>query len=372
MYLSTGFANDLRGLGQPAGDALAALGHALWHEAPAGVTVAVYYADAEQKRRAIEWAARERAIGPRAGAIAAANLAFGHAIADSGNLARQIDALRTVLHAAVSAVPQPAGITPLPGTGPSLIRTLALFTHGTTAWVSVGGGVTTKTAAAVVQRLAPALTDDVKIILYGCSSARGQSEASEWVKTTTTGGGEDSLAARIRDALVDAGKTRAVVWGHTEVGHTTRNPSLRSFGAGFGKGTRGNSYVGETVFGTVPEVIILDELESTLGQLGFSVDESKREAFRVAVRKRLKRMWYFCYLGANIRYRTVGTQKVKENNLTLRGANLSEVAPMYPLEVADVVRRYWTQTCWSQSEREQLARAIAKELKLTSPAAVTR
>jgi hypothetical protein len=378
MYLSVGSADDrtrgtggIGGLGlfgQPSADPVAALGNALWQEAPAGVTVAIFYADPEQKRRAVEWAARERAIGPRTGGIAAPNLAFGHAIADSGNLATQLATLRTVLTAAVAAVPQPPGMTPLPGTGPSLIRTLALFTHGTTGWVSVGGGVTTKSAAALIKRIAAALTDDVKIIMYGCSSARGQSEASDWVTTTMSAGGEDSLAARIRDALVDAGKSRASVWGHTEVGHTTRNPSLRTFGAGFGKGTKGSSYVGETIFGTVPEVIILDELEVTLGQLGFSVDDAHRDAFRRALRKQLKRMWYLCNLGANIRYRMVAGKKVKENNLTLNGANLSEVAPVHPLEVADIVRRHWSQVCWSPAEREQLARKLAKEVKLPAMA----
>jgi hypothetical protein len=84
--------------------------------------------------------------------------------------------------------------------------------------------------------------------------------------------GEDSLAAKIRDALVDSWKSKATVWRHTEVGHTTRNPSLRYFYAGSGKGTKGKSYVGEFVFGTVNDVFALDDLEATMRELGFSMD----------------------------------------------------------------------------------------------------
>lgn len=357
-----------RGLGvygfldDPPADPVAALGRSLWQEAPAGVTVALYYADPEQKRRAIEWAARQRAIGGRR--IAAPDLAFGQAIADSGNLVTQLTRLGAALKAGVDAVPQPAGITPLPGTGPSLVRTLAIFTHGGSDWVSVGGGITTRNIARVIQRIAPVLTDDVKIILYGCSSARGQREASDWFTTTMSAGGEDSLAARIRDALVDAGKTRASVWGHTESGHTTRNPSLRIFNAGFGKGSKGNSYVGEGVFGTIPGLLIIDELEATLQRIGRPVATKRQQEFRRVARKKLQRLWYLCYFGANIKYRTVTGRKIKENNLTFNGANLSEVAPVHPLEVANIVREHWEKTCWSPGKREKLAKAVAKELKL--------
>jgi hypothetical protein len=351
-------------LGQAFGNPTVDLGKALWREAPAGVTVAIYYDDPEQKRRAVEWAERQRAIGSRGRTIAANELIFGKPIGDSRNLASQITQLGRVLKAAVEGVPKPRHITPLPNTGPSLIRTLALFTHGTTSWISIGGGITSKGVGGVINRIAPFITDDVKIILYGCSSARGSKERSNWVTTTMTAGGEDSLAAKIRDALVDAGKSRASVWGHTEVGHTTRNPSLRYFYAGNGKGAKGHSYVGESIFGTVEDIVALDEIEIAVRELGFSVDAALQPRFRTSARRELRRLRYFCYVGANIRYRTVGGRKIKENNLTFRGANLSEVAPMYPLDVADIVRQHWSSTCWLRDARQKVGKSLVKELKL--------
>jgi hypothetical protein len=40
------------------------------------------------------------------------------------------------------------------------------------------------------------------------------------------------------------------------------------------------------------------------------------------------------------------------------------VAPLYPLEVADVVRRRWADTCWTAAARTQAAQQLIKELKL--------
>jgi hypothetical protein len=131
-----------------------------------------------------------------------------------------------------------------------------------------------------------------------------------------------------------------------------------------GKGTMGRSYVGETVFGTIHEITVLDELEATLRGLGFAITGPQQDAFRRAARTRLRRLWYFCYLGANIKFRTVAGRQVKENNLTFRGGNLSEMAPTHPLEVADIVRRYWSTVCWTPAEREKVARELAKELRL--------
>jgi hypothetical protein len=351
------------GVGQPQ-DPIAALGEALWREAPAGVSVAIYYADPEQNRIAIEWAARERAIGPRRARIAAAELEFGRAVADGKNLGTQVTQLGAALTAAVSAVPAPTNITPLPGTGPTFIRTLALFTHGTRDWISIGGGLTTKSVGALIRRIAPVLSNDVKILLYGCSSARGQREASDWVRTTTSSGGADSLAARFRDALVDAGKSQATVWGHTEVGHTTRNPSLRWFFAGRGKGADGQSYLDEIVFGALPDALVREEIAETIASRGHAIPELRQDAFRTVAAGHIKRLRYVCYVGAVVRTSTVGGKTTRTTNLTIRGANLPEVAPLYPLEVADVVRRRWSDTCWTAAARVQAADQLIKELKL--------
>jgi hypothetical protein len=182
-------------------DPVAEVGRKLWENAPAGVTVGIYYdGDAEQKRAAIKWAARENVIGAH-GKIEAAHLVFGKAVADTDTVVKLVTKLGTALKTAVDSTPPPAAITPLPGTGPHLIRTLALFTHGTNNWISVGGGITSKRVEKVIKSIAPALTNDVKIIIYGCSAARGSKErAGAWENSTMSSGGADSLAAKVRDA----------------------------------------------------------------------------------------------------------------------------------------------------------------------------
>lgn len=353
------------GLAQSNPDPAAELGRALWEEAPAGVAVAIYNGgDREQKARGIEWAERQGAIGPRRARLDVAEVEFGRAMADTGNLSRQVLALHTVLGAAVSAAPQPAGVTPKPGTGPGLIRTLALFTHGTTNWIGVGGGISASGVAAVVRRMAAALANDITIILYGCSSARGSTEPSNWVTTTTGPGGVGSLAAKFRDALLDAGKTEATVWGHTEVGHTTRNPSLRFFTGRGGKGSPGRSYLSDFVFGTVPDILAWQELAETVAALGFRLDDARQAAFRAAATRLLRRRRYSCWVGAVVKVRTVGGSQVRETNITYGGANLPEVAPLYPFDVAEIVRRRWTDVCWTDMARLEVARQIARALRL--------
>jgi hypothetical protein len=71
-----------------------------------------------------------------------------------------------------------------------------------------------------------------------------------------------------------------------------------------------------------------------------------------------------CYVGAVVRTSTVGGKTTRTTNLTVRGANLPEVTPLYPLDVADVVRRRWTDTCWTATARAQAAQQLIKELKL--------
>jgi hypothetical protein len=340
-------------------DPVAEFGRKLWENAPAGVAVAIYYApDAEQTRRAIEWATRENAVGPRGRTIAAADLTFGKALADSARIVTQVTQLGAALKAAVDRIPAPSGIIPLPGTGPHLIRTLALFTHGTNTAITVGGGISTGNAADVIKSIALALTDDVKIIIYGCSAARGSRERKDaWEINTMSPGGADSLAGKLRDALVDAGKSKATVWSHTEVGHTTRNPSLRFFPAGFGKGTPGRSYADELIFGTVEKIAALGQIEQSIAALGFAIAD--RERFQRAAYKALRGLMYRAYVRAVIN--VIKGKKI--TNLTFRGANLPEMAPLFPLDVADIVRKHWA-NFWTKDLQEKTARQLIKELRL--------
>jgi hypothetical protein len=98
--------------------------------------------------------------------------------------------------------------------------------------------------------------------------------------------------------------------------------------------------------------------------LGFLIQDSQQGAFRTAAARQIKRLRYMCYVGAVVRVRTVGGKQIKETNLTFREANLPEMAPLYPLDIADIIRRRWSDICWTQAAREQAARQLIKDLKL--------
>jgi hypothetical protein len=346
-------------------DPVVEAGEKLWKAAPAGVNVAIYASgNAEFMRRAKEWAEREGAVGVKATRIQATELTFGRALADSGRFVAQVTQLGAALKDAVARAEKPKGIEPLAGTGPSLIRVLALFSHGTNRWLGIGQGITTTNVATVIRGIAPVLTNDVKILIFGCSAALGQSEPSEWVRTTMEPGGANSLAGMIRDALVDQGKRAASVWGHTKVGHTTRNPSLRVFSAGRGKGTDGLPYAGDSVFGTIEKAFALRELEETIRALGFRLGKDKEEDFRKIGYQALRQQMYNAYVGAIVKTTTVRGVKRRVTNLTHRGVNLPEMAPLYPLDVADVIRKYWSTVYWTQVRKETVATSLAKRLKL--------
>jgi hypothetical protein len=346
-------------------DPVVETGQWLWTKALRGVHVGLYDAtDAELTRRAVEWAAREEAMGLNAKKIAAAELKVGKAIADSGNIIKQLTGLGTALKAAVDAVPVPQGTSLVQGTGPHLIRTLALFTHGTNDWLGIGGDITTRSVATIIKGIAPVLSIDVKVVIYGCSAARGQKEASDWVVTTMEPGGADSLAAKIRDALVNEGKYWSSVWGHTEVGHTTRNPSLRIFYAVGGAGATGVSYASGFVFKADDKKLALAELEDTIKALGYTISDSKQESFKEAAYRGLRKLMYLACIKANIKKVTKGGKTFKVNNLTYKGVNLSEMAPLYPVEVADLIKKYWSDVYWTKALKDETAKKLIKTLKL--------
>ena len=361
------------GLGADDPAVLAALGNLLWQEAPAGVTVALYDSkDAELKRRGMEWGKRQGAFGPRGSRLEASEIEFRRGLPDARNLKKQILQLWTILKNAVAAVSAPSGVHPLPDTGPSQIRTLAIFTHGSESWILTGGSITSAKVAGIIKAIAPALTNDVKIILYGCSSAKGIGEASNWMVTTSSQGGADSLAARMRDALVEAGKSKASVWGHTQVGHTTRNPSLRVFHASDGKGSKGRSYLSESIFGTLADAMLREEIAGEMAALGFTFAESRQAEFRTKAAKRIRELRYFCYVRAVVTTTKVGSTVKRTTNLTYGGANLPEMAPLYPLAVADIVRKHWDTVCWTARSKRDAAKAIATDMRLKQQTAASR
>lgn len=308
-----------------------------------GVHVAVFDPGTrELADRAADWAVREDAVGVRGTPIAAARLALGVAMPDARGLARILTDLGT-------ALTQATGET----TGPALIRTLALFAHGWGSTLAIGHGLTAGNVGDVVARAAPVLAADVTVVLYGCSVCAEAGEGG-WVATTMGGGGARSLCAMIRDALVDQGKTQATVWGHTEIGHTTRNWSLRRFRAAGsppdgGKGSPGQAYAGEIVFGPEkPQA--LAQVEAAILAEGFRVVDAKRAEFRGFVLARLSREMYRGYGQAN-------------RNRTHGGANLAERAPLYPDEVAQIIRTYWRAAHWTQMAIAKFSRGLVSRLR---------
>jgi len=330
-------------------------GRKLWQEFPAGVTVAFY--DRHEPvavSRVKGWAIRERAIAAKRKPISAKNLVFGKAFPDSYDIKTTLPALGKVLTAASTKAGKPKAIQPLPGTGPSRIRVLAIFSHGSTGWLGIGSGITSNTAKSIIKSIAPALTTDVNVVLYACSAARSPSAKESWYKGTFKPGGAKSLAGVIRDALVEEGMKHAEVWGHTTGGHMTKNFALRIFYATHGKKQPGEAYAGEFVLGTVEEVIALLELEEEITKKGYTIPPEITDAFQREVYRWLSgglySLFYKCYAEA-------------DKKLKYRGVNLAEMAPVDPLGVAEVIEKYWKNTFWPK-KKPILVNQLIRKFKL--------
>jgi subtilisin family serine protease len=341
-------------------DRVVAIANTLLQQAPNGSAVVIYgNNEPEFERRAAEWSAREGAVGAKGNTIRAESLVLGKPLADTGDVGALVTDLHSALRVAMASV-LPTGDARIDH-GPTQIRTLALITHGWSSsgsGIHIGGVITGNNVDAKVATIAPVLTDDVTVVLYGCSVARGSSEKQDWYTSTMRGGGADSLAARMRDALLKYGRSSAQVWSHTEVGHPTRNWALRYFLASDGKGAAGHSFAGEIVFGDAERAAAVSDVLATLTSLGYG-DVDRNPLARPAAERAIRGAFYTAYgraiQGAN-----------EKNNKTLRGGNLAEMAPMYPNEVAEIIRRYWTDEFWTGATREAIAKALAKELKLTA------
>ena len=152
-----------------------------------------------------------------------------------------------------------------------------------------------------------------------------------------------------RDALVDAGKASATVWGHTEVGHTTTNWSLRRFRAAAGKGTAGEAFAGDIVFGAM-RAGALAQVEAAVKAQGHEVVAARRADFERFALARLERQFYRGYGDANQR-------------LTHGGANLAERAPVQPDAVAEVIRTHWRDTYWTATRVNAMATELIRRMK---------
>lgn len=298
--------------------------------------VAFYQAtNAEAERRAKEYAKRENALAVSGMQITAENVTIGAAFSDDmHDVKSALPALSTVLQAAANKAKTKDSPQPLAGTGPAKIRTLALFSHGSSNWCGVGSDITRGNAAAMIKKIAPALTKDVNVLLYACNVGRSPSEKESWFKGTMEGGSEESLSAKVRDALVEEGLTESTVWGHTTTGHNTRNWALRVFRGSTGKGSVGEAFAGEFVFGTVERVIAFNQLMFEITDKGYALPPDKKDKLETRAMQRINRLMYDCYREAN-------------QKLQYKSTHLAEMAPDYPLEVADIIQEYWDKTYWA-------------------------
>jgi hypothetical protein len=328
-------------------DPIAELGNTLWRDFPNGVNVSLYDPyDRELVNQGTTWGKTYNAIGSKS-SLAAGSLKLGVGIPVESSLEKNISALeKSLAEVASKATNKPEGVT---GAGPAKIATLALFSHGTNDWLGLGDSLTTSNIPTVVSKISSALTNDVNVVIYGCSVSRGENEENSWKNTTTSDGGADSFAATFRDALVDEGKDESSVWGHTEVGHTSRNFTLRGFSAADGKGSDGFSYLNHYVWNYNTDG--LSGVEAAVKAQGYEIPNAAK--FKKIVDYYTKG-WIYGRYSSSMR------------NLEYNGRHLAEAAPLFPSEVGKLIKDYALKT-WPEKEAEIAKKAISR-LKLKKSA----
>jgi hypothetical protein len=342
------------GTAAPAGpkDAETALGERLLTDFPSGIALAFFapmpHQGEEAKNAATKWATRESALGLKGNGVTAANVEFGSALPDEEHpLTATIQALGPVLNKAVAKA-RPAGADQsLPGTGPTTVKTLVVFAHGTSGWCGLGE-ITSTHAASVIKSIAPELASNVTVVLYSCNAGREPDASEDWVKGTMQGGGPGSLAAKTRDALVAEGKGGGSVWGHTTTGHVSENFALREFSAIDGSGAQGSSFVATYVFSGADRAVIEYDLLDGISGLGFH--PTNESAGKPIIKEAVTMAMYGCYAAANA-------------TLTFRdGAKLAEAAPVHPVEVGKQIKDFWTTAYWP-AHKDKAAAALLKQLQ---------
>jgi hypothetical protein len=325
-----------------------ALGQRLVKDFSGGIAVAFYapmpYDQEAAMGAADAWAKREQALGFKGKARTVKDVAFGQAMSDATHpLVDTVKAIGTVLNAAVAKA---APAVQASGTGPTTIRTLAVFAHGTTDWCGLGA-ITSSKAASIIKSIAPNLAKNVRVILFSCNAGRSPDESEEWVRGTMASGGAKSLAAVTRDALIAEGKTEGTVWGHTTTGHVTENFALRIFDAGDGKGAEGVSFAQLYVFSAQDHATTAAELLDGIVDAGYQpVNDVK---LRRAARTQAELELYAGYASAN-----------KELKYSA-GGKLAESAPTHPVEVGDQIKQYWDKTYWP-AHKTKAVQAFVKRM----------
>lgn len=315
----------------------------------AGYALAFYDQDEpEAERRAQDFASRERAIGLKGTKITADNLVISKAISGAKKIDTTVPPIATVVNAALARVPADKGASADAAAAPGKVRALAIFAHGTPEWCSLS--ITTSNAPGIFKTIAPNLAQNVRVVLYTCSSGRAPDEEDEWVKGTMRPGGKGSLASTVRDTLAAEKVEGGSVWGHATVGHTSRNFALREFAVGAGKGAEGESYVTKYVFTDADRTKAIESLAVEITTSGYTVAEDDPK-FIAAATAELELAFYAAYAGAN---------------KNLKGENVAEEAPMYPYMTAARVEKYWNDTYWPANKAKVAAKVIRRmKLKKT-------
>lgn len=328
---------------------------------PRGVAVGVYDAhisngnDREFGNMARQWAKSENAVGA-AGNIAAGTLATGLPvpITQAGSIAAPVNAIHRTLTYLADKV---ATFAPeAPRSGAVQIQRLGIFTHGYTTGMrsrgaqnDKGQGVknTRANAADFIGQISGALTGDVRVALYACTTGRGASEKDSWTDTTLNDGGSDGYASAVRDGLIEHGHDQANVGAHTTSGHTTRNFALREFSAADGKGANGASFATRYIWDWKqgPADII-----AHLKSQGYALTPTQEGQVSTRALPRIKTEFYRGY------NRAMTGQKTSD------GRDLQELAMLEPLTVQSIVKPIWDAK-WS-TLKTQFANEAATAFRL--------
>ena len=138
----------------------------------------------------------------------------------------------------------------LPGSGATevpkfcKIQNVALFGHGMHYGMSMNrdnsynrgltdgrAGSRESNVRGLALAAASVLTEDVRVQLFACNAGSSTRSDGDWNEPRAGDqGGEESYAAKLREALDETGKESSV-FAHITAGHTTENVSARVFGA---------------------------------------------------------------------------------------------------------------------------------------------
>lgn len=184
----------------------------------------------------------------------------------------------------LTAPKEPSPATPNPATQ---IKNLAIFTHGMEYGIAVdsqshsygaqkglhkdyqrGSHEEQSNIHSFVQAASGALTPDVNVLLYACSTGRdvahakdgkpkgSKRDAETLLPAENEHLGQDSFASHLAQELNEQGHSQASVYGHTNAQHTTENPNARVFGYDAKEG--GSQHLFELLY---PPTFIQSELE---------------------------------------------------------------------------------------------------------------